>query len=92
MNNISNLIFSMNPSTQTKQMEGAIEGDLTDIIDQVVSFIGLIKGVVSNIFEVAFGSYQEAKEVDFSTLKTRDIKVVPTVVEKKFGEIVALSS
>jgi hypothetical protein len=82
-------IFSFKGTEETDLLNQDVIGDVAELFEAVTSIFDKIKGVVSSIFDFAFGAYQETKDVDFSTLRPRDIKVVPTSVENAMGGVAA---
>lgn len=79
-------IFSFKGTEETDLLNQDVIGDVVELFEAVTTIFDKIKGVVSSIFDFAFGAYQETKDVDFSTLRPRDIRVVPTGIENIMGE------
>ena len=82
-------IFSFKPSFHSEQAGDDLMGDITQTLETVSVFIDTVSKVVSSIFKFAFGAFQETKDVDYSTLRSRDVKVVPTSVENMMGKKMA---
>ena len=82
-------IFSFKSTAQTEQLSGEMFDDNANTLETVSTMIDTVKDVVSTIFKFAFGVFEDYRDADISSMRPRDVKVVPTPVENSFGESMA---